>query len=798
MILLIILLACLYGTVDSMDGYMDKEVHNIEDLNVISSSSERQYIGDEDRDAVIIMDVHGGVGNQLFMVAQALSFSKKHSINYILFDRTIFTYRPTYWVTIFNSVADHVIEARDLTVVKGKNEYDEKSVIIKEEGKSEFSLRAYYEEKPPLASKAIPASYATADVFVHGYFQSFDTFHDEWPWIREKLDLMSLKEKVKNKIQSFNFQDFDFDFDHTIGLHFRLADYYESESHYVLPILYYVKAIEYILSTTGRSDWTVLCFYENNDLDVLESNLITLHRIAYLQNQFPYLRFISRQSIISLEDWEDMLLMSLCAAQIIANSSFSWWAAFLNGRDTKEDLVVYPSIISKFSKNLIPNSTERSWYSVDTTHLFDVKIFISGNNSDNSVDKGVIAQLTYPVFAESIRDDFNLTTKRHCASLTLDEYNCAQICDMVFEKALHALNKKGYKSALTGTLQSDDLTRITLTLPKCNLFSTSGACAYQELKKNGWNSTIPASFSSYHSNIEKSISTSISTVTVVTCFYLIPSKQGKNKEESRIVYSLWIKNFMKINTKCVIYVDEESKAYLESLWPSNTNRQYILRPLEDFVVANIGIDWMIHYNMDPEHNIHNPMLYKIWNEKVFMVADVVMNNPYNTETFMWTDIGSYRNETILHLLNKQIRTFPSSQTFNHSKVTFPFIADYTLEEKNNIDIIDTRFLFNNRIAGGHFAGGAEAILQFSELHKNILLEADRRGVFAGKDQSLYCFNILRHPNLFSVRKTNKFDCPLFTDEWFAIQCSWSPGAPIIKPKTLFFSDMVDKINELRG
>lgn len=115
----------------------------------------------------------------------------------------------------------------------------------------------------------------------------------------------------------------------SVGIHVRRGDYLnEPEFRGICDIDYYRKAINHILG--GYSDSTFFIF--SNDIQWCKENLVPL---------------IGKNEPIFVTDnkgedscW-DMFLMSYCKNLIIANSSFSWWGAFLNN-DVQTVCAPYP------------------------------------------------------------------------------------------------------------------------------------------------------------------------------------------------------------------------------------------------------------------------------------------------------------------------------------------------------------------------------------------------------------------------------------------------------------------------
>jgi hypothetical protein len=165
---------------------------------------------------------------------------------------------------------------------------------------------------------------------IYGYWQSYKYFHDKTDMIFKMIRLRQIKESIKSEFSRYFDENFDL-----ISMHFRLGDYkLKQDYHPILPYEYYEKSIHYILEKTTDKKKLVLYFCEKEDNDTV------FEHIQRLNKQFPSILFVKADD--NIPDWKQLILMSCCNHNNIANRSFSWWGAYMNLYDTK--IVCYPSI----------------------------------------------------------------------------------------------------------------------------------------------------------------------------------------------------------------------------------------------------------------------------------------------------------------------------------------------------------------------------------------------------------------------------------------------------------------------
>jgi hypothetical protein len=166
-----------------------------------------------------------------------------------------------------------------------------------------------------------------------GYYQSPKYFDKNRDLLFKLIKLEEKKNIVKDSISNANTNE-SIDYSNTISMHFRFGDYkLVPYMHPVLQKEYYIKSLKYILNLKNNMERLLYFCEEGDDEEVSEY-------IDTLKNEFPDLIFEKADSL--LEDWEQMLQMSLCKYNIIANSTFSWWGAYFNTNPGK--IVCYPAI----------------------------------------------------------------------------------------------------------------------------------------------------------------------------------------------------------------------------------------------------------------------------------------------------------------------------------------------------------------------------------------------------------------------------------------------------------------------
>jgi hypothetical protein len=242
----------------------------------------------------------GGLGNQLFQIFATIAYALENnkSFGFLYTEHLGGTKdtikRATYWKNFL------------LPLINFTHERLPNMPTKREEG---FEY-----------SKLDPTS--ETDLMLFGYFQSYKYFASYFQTICRIIKLDKTKVNVMTKYP-YNF--------YSISMHFRLGDYKTiSDCHPILEYEYYEKALECVLSVIDKRD--VLYFCEKHDNNDVEKT------INKFKKKFPDVTFIKADDTIS--DWEQMVLMSCCKYNIIANSTFSWWAAQFNHNNNR--IICYP------------------------------------------------------------------------------------------------------------------------------------------------------------------------------------------------------------------------------------------------------------------------------------------------------------------------------------------------------------------------------------------------------------------------------------------------------------------------
>jgi hypothetical protein len=289
---------------------------------------------------MIVAKLTGGIGNQMFQYAAARRISYVNNAQLHLdlswFSEFGLDANRKYELEVFNIVSE-IATPSDIAAFKTRKQ-------------NPFSRRlpnflkniAFHTNQTHIIEKYFsfdPAILNIKDnVYLDGYWQSEKYFIDIEQIIRReftfKVDPTERNRQTSNIIASSE----------SVAVHIRRGDYVTlaqaNSFHGLCPPEYYQLAADEIKKQVNMP----VFFVFSDDIEWVKDNVKLDYKTIFIDHNDPD------------QGYEDLRLMSLCRHHIIANSSFSWWGAWLNPSPKK--IVVAPRIwfqkASQDTRDLIP------------------------------------------------------------------------------------------------------------------------------------------------------------------------------------------------------------------------------------------------------------------------------------------------------------------------------------------------------------------------------------------------------------------------------------------------------------
>lgn len=260
---------------------------------------------------MIIVKLMGGLGNQMFQYAAGRHLAYTHN--------TVLKLDPSF----FNAPGNHTPRQYALDIFELKGVFASEDEINSFKNAPTGRYSRFLQRKFPSFFRHAYISesghayhnkfvHYPADSYLEGFWQSekyflpiADTIRSDF---RFRIPLTGLNKTLSDKIQQ----------QQSVSLHIRRGDYVTNNEaaqyHGICSIDYYHNSVEYLHSKYS----SLHLFIFSDDIDWVKANL-------HFDLPVDYINWNTGNN-----SYIDMQLMSLCKHNIIANSSFSWWAAWLN------------------------------------------------------------------------------------------------------------------------------------------------------------------------------------------------------------------------------------------------------------------------------------------------------------------------------------------------------------------------------------------------------------------------------------------------------------------------------------
>ena len=239
--------------------------------------------------------IKAGLCNQLFMIFAGISYAIDNNMDFSILVQKV---SNNYFDNFLLNLRKYIIYKIDDTFVNYKE------------------TNYHYDPIP-----------VNKNINIEGFFQSCKYFEKNYEKIINMIDIPNKKIEIYNKYSHLFVRP-------NVAIHFRIGDYYGLQYyHPILSFYYYLNSLNFIEKKLNNKNFNIYLFYQKCD-----KNLIELYQRKLIECGYHNSFMINDD----IEDYNQLILMSLCDNMIIANSTFSWFGAYLSTSENK--IVCYPSV----------------------------------------------------------------------------------------------------------------------------------------------------------------------------------------------------------------------------------------------------------------------------------------------------------------------------------------------------------------------------------------------------------------------------------------------------------------------
>lgn len=272
-----------------------------------------------------IVSIHSGLGNQMFQYAFYLSLKKQH--RFVFYDNSLYLFVNAHNGYELDNVFNIKSSFRFRKLIYysfyllHSNKLSKRHKIVKLIFRIlRINIILQNEEEPSVYKEKYLTLKQNASINIYwGYWQTPRFWENIKSEIISKytFSIEKITEQTHfwlTRIKNVN----------SISIHIRRGDYLTY--NILLDIKYYMNSISYIQDNVEEP-----CFFIfSDDIEWVKENIGDVLKKEY------YILDVNTQ----INSWQDMFLMTQCSHNIIANSSFSWWGAYLN--QNKDKIVIAP------------------------------------------------------------------------------------------------------------------------------------------------------------------------------------------------------------------------------------------------------------------------------------------------------------------------------------------------------------------------------------------------------------------------------------------------------------------------